>query len=129
MSVDRWLDLEGAVNVRDLGGLATTDGRLVSPRVLLRSDNLQGLTEKDVAHLLGEVGLRTGLDLRPPAAAEGGGPGPPTATCVRRANPDFSPRPHPRPPPPTPRPPRPYLSLTAPDCHPPLPHVSPHTPP
>ncbi|MEO6205394.1 MAG: tyrosine-protein phosphatase [Mycobacteriales bacterium] len=91
MSVDRWLDLEGAVNVRDLGGLATADGRTTMPRVLLRSDNLQGLTEKDVAHLLGEVGLRTVLDLRTPAEVEGEGPGPLVAAGLRHVNLNFIP--------------------------------------
>lgn len=91
MSTGRWLQLEGAVNVRDLGGLPTEDGRTVAPRVLLRSDNLQGLTEKDVAHLLGEVGLRTVLDLRTPAEVDGEGPGPLIAAGVRHVNLNFIP--------------------------------------
>jgi hypothetical protein len=34
----RWIDLEGAVNVRDLGGLLTDDGRKTARRRLLRGD-------------------------------------------------------------------------------------------
>lgn len=89
--MERWLELEGAVNVRDLGGFATSDGRTTIPRVLLRSDNLQGLTEKDVAQLLGEIGLRTVLDLRTPAEVEGEGPGPLIAAGVRHVNLNFIP--------------------------------------
>ena len=59
-----WIDLEGAVNVRDVGGLPTVDGRRTRPGVLVRSDNLQALTEGDVARLLGELGVRTVVDLR-----------------------------------------------------------------
>lgn len=59
-----WIDLEGAVNVRDVGGLPTVDGRRTRPGVLIRADNLQGLTERDVERLTGELGVRTVLDLR-----------------------------------------------------------------
>ena len=45
----RWISLEGAANVRDLGGLPTMDGRTTRFGRVLRSDNLQSLTEKDVA--------------------------------------------------------------------------------
>ena len=37
----RWLDLEGAANAR-----------IVVPGVLLRSDNLQALSERDIRHLV-----------------------------------------------------------------------------
>ena len=58
-----WLELEGTVNTRDVGGLPTVDGRTTRTGVLLRSDNLQDLTDADVARLL-ELGLRTVVDLR-----------------------------------------------------------------
>jgi protein-tyrosine phosphatase len=58
-----WLELEGTVNTRDVGGLPTVDGRTTRPGVLLRSDNLQDLTDADVERLLG-LGLRTVVDLR-----------------------------------------------------------------
>lgn len=72
----RWLDLEGAVNARDVGGLPVRDGGRTALRRLLRSDNLQGLTSRDVAILVGECGLRTVVDLRTSAEIEREGPGP-----------------------------------------------------
>jgi protein-tyrosine phosphatase len=53
-----WVELEGACNVRDLGGLTTVDGRTTRSGVLLRSDNLQDLTPSDVSLLRGR-GVRT----------------------------------------------------------------------
>ena len=44
----RWIELDGAVNVRDMGGLATTDGGTIRTGRLLRADNLQQLTSGDV---------------------------------------------------------------------------------
>ncbi|KAA9161567.1 tyrosine-protein phosphatase [Amycolatopsis acidicola] len=71
-----WLDLEGAANARDVGGLPTTDGNRTAPRRLLRSDNLQGLTPKDVKLLVGDLGLSTVVDLRSSREVELEGPGP-----------------------------------------------------
>ncbi|HEY0936036.1 MAG TPA: tyrosine-protein phosphatase, partial [Trebonia sp.] len=59
-----WIELDGAVNVRDLGGLPTSDGGTTVPRRLLRSENLQELSPADVARLTGEFGLTTVIDLR-----------------------------------------------------------------
>jgi protein-tyrosine phosphatase len=50
--------------VRDVGGLPTVDGRRTRSGVLVRADNLQGLTERDVARLVGELGVRSVIDLR-----------------------------------------------------------------
>jgi len=58
-----WIELTGAHNVRDLGGLPAAGGR-VRPGVLLRGDNLDALTPEDVALLRDEVGLRGVVDLR-----------------------------------------------------------------
>ncbi len=77
-----WIDLEGAVNVRDVGGLPTVDGRTTRPGVLLRADNLQDLTPSDVQRLTGELGVRTVLDLRTGREVEEEGPGPLRATDV-----------------------------------------------
>src|SRR3954468_3724308 len=73
---ERWVDLEGAVNVRDLGGLEVGDGGRTAPGVLLRSDNLQGLTERDVVRLVGEHGVRVVVDLRTREELALEGPGP-----------------------------------------------------
>jgi protein tyrosine/serine phosphatase len=60
-----WIDLEGAVNAR-----AVVPGRL------LRSDNLQDLTPRDVQHLVEDHGLRAVIDLRTGAEVQLEGPGP-----------------------------------------------------
>jgi protein-tyrosine phosphatase len=87
---DRWLQLDGAVNVRDLGGLPTADGRTTRSGVVLRSDNLQGLSGRDVQQLQ-EIGVRTVVDLRTPAEVEGTGPGPLVEAGVRHVNLDLIP--------------------------------------
>ena len=60
----RWIALQGAANVRDLGGLPLRGGGATAPGVLLRADNLQGLTARDVHRLVGELGVRAVVDLR-----------------------------------------------------------------
>jgi protein-tyrosine phosphatase len=47
-----WIALEGAANVRDVGGLPTTEGRLVKQHQLIRADNLQDLSMVDSTHSL-----------------------------------------------------------------------------
>jgi hypothetical protein len=60
-----WIELDGAVNAR-----------VVVPGVLLRSDNLQDLTERDVRELVGEHRLEVVLDLRTDVEVTLEGPGP-----------------------------------------------------
>ena len=72
----RWIALDGAVNVRDLGGLPTIDGETTKFGRVLRSDNLQGLTDADVKRLVGELSLRDVIDLRSNAEVDLEGPGP-----------------------------------------------------
>ncbi|WP_181782926.1 tyrosine-protein phosphatase [Pseudonocardia pini] len=62
----RWLDLDGAHNVRDVGGLRATDGRVVRPGVLLRGDHLEDLSAAGAAALCEGAGLRAVVDLRSP---------------------------------------------------------------
>jgi protein-tyrosine phosphatase len=59
-----WIELEGAVNVRDLGGLPTIDGGTTVPGRVLRSENLQELSSGDVSRLVDEIGVTTVVDLR-----------------------------------------------------------------
>ena len=80
----RWLELEGAVNARDVGGLPTEEGRRIADRTLLRSDNLQGLTHADVKTLVGDFGLSTVVDLRSTHEVKAEGPGPLTAVGTVR---------------------------------------------
>jgi protein-tyrosine phosphatase len=58
-----WIDLAGAYNVRDLGGLPAGDRR-VRRFALVRGDSPDGLTDADIATLRDLVGLRSVLDLR-----------------------------------------------------------------
>ncbi|MGN9841746.1 tyrosine-protein phosphatase [Nonomuraea sp. H19] len=72
----RWIELEGAVNARDLGGLPTRDGGVTLRGRIFRADNLQGLTPRDVGLLVGELKLRHVVDLRSNAEVSLEGPGP-----------------------------------------------------
>jgi protein-tyrosine phosphatase len=60
-----WIPLDGAVNAR-----------VVVPGVLLRADNLQSLSTRDVRLLIEEEGLEIVLDLRTDVEVELEGPGP-----------------------------------------------------
>lgn len=77
-----WLPLAGAANARDVAGLPTLTGSTVRPGVLLRSDNLQGLTPADVRHLVEELGLARVVDLRTRGEVDSEGPGPLRAAGV-----------------------------------------------
>jgi protein tyrosine/serine phosphatase len=82
-----WIELEGAVNVRDLGGLPTEDGGKTVGARLLRGDNLQELSSSDVALLVGEFGLTTVVDLRSSSELASEGPAPLDAVAgVRHAH-------------------------------------------
>jgi hypothetical protein len=61
----RWIQLDGAVNAR-----------VVVPGVLLRSDNLQSLSARDVRLLVEQEALEVVLDLRTDLEVEREGPGP-----------------------------------------------------
>lgn len=61
--MSRWIELAGASNVRDVGGLRAGE-RLVRRGVLLRSDHLDDATADDIALLAGDLGLRGVIDLR-----------------------------------------------------------------
>ncbi len=76
----RWIELEGVVNMRDLGGLPTRAGRRTREGQLLRSDNLQDLTTKDVRHLIDVLGVTDVIDRRTNTERDLSGPGPLTAT-------------------------------------------------
>lgn len=83
-----WISLEGACNVRDLGGLPTIDGRTTRQGVLLRSDNLQDLTPQDVKQL---ADISTVIDLRTGAEVEITGPGPLRQAGVKHRHLDLIP--------------------------------------
>jgi protein-tyrosine phosphatase len=76
MADPQWIDLDGADNARDVGGLPTSDGHTVQPGRLIRSDSLQELTPDDVRHLVDDLNVRAVADLRTTAEVTGEGPGP-----------------------------------------------------
>ena len=68
-----WIEADGLANLRDVGELPTEDGGKILPGRLLRSDNLQDLSERDVEVLLG-LGLTDVVDLRSDYEIEVEGP-------------------------------------------------------
>ena len=79
-----WVELEGVVNMRDLGGLRTVDGHVVVARRLLRSDNLQDLSPASVRTLLDAYALTDVVDLRTHVEVEREGAGPLRAVTTVR---------------------------------------------
>ncbi|MDT0203640.1 tyrosine-protein phosphatase [Nocardioides sp. AE5] len=71
-----WMDLDGVANMRDLGGLPTTDGSVIRHGRLVRSDNLQDLTPEAVEHLVTDLRLSDVVDLRSSHEVDAEGPGP-----------------------------------------------------
>jgi len=71
-----WIELDGVVNMRDVGGLPTDDGATIATGRLIRSDNLQDLPPGSVGHLVDELGVTDVVDLRTyvEVAKEGEGP-------------------------------------------------------
>jgi protein-tyrosine phosphatase len=69
-----WIDLDGLVNLRDVGDIPTTDGGRIARRRLLRSDNLQVLPQRTIRALL-DLGLTDVIDLRSDLEVSQEGPG------------------------------------------------------
>jgi protein-tyrosine phosphatase len=64
------VDLQGAYNVRDLGGLRTRDGRRTRHGVIYRGDSLDGITPADASILFEKLGIGSIVDLRTEAETE-----------------------------------------------------------
>jgi protein-tyrosine phosphatase len=62
-SARRHIPVQGAHNIRDLGGYQTTDGRQTRWRTLLRADGLHALPESSQSALI-DIGVNTVIDLR-----------------------------------------------------------------
>ena len=60
--------MEGTLNMRDLGGLRTSDGRQIAKNRLFRSANLAQITSNDMK-TLAELGIKRVVDLRGPKEA------------------------------------------------------------
>jgi protein-tyrosine phosphatase len=73
---DRWIELDGLVNMRDVGGLPIRGGGRTAQGRLIRSDNLQDLSDADVARLVDELGVTDIVDLRSETEVHLEGPGP-----------------------------------------------------
>jgi len=71
-----WIELEGAVNVRDLGDLPTSGGHKTARARLLRADNLQELSDADITKLVRDLGVTTVVDLRSSNELAAEGPAP-----------------------------------------------------
>lgn len=67
----RHLECDGAFNLRDLGGYATSDGRRVRTGVVFRADGLHRIPPGR-AHALDHLGWRTVIDLRTKAEVAAG---------------------------------------------------------
>ena len=82
-----WVELDGAVNVRDLGDMPTEDGQKTARGSLLRADNLQDLSAADVRKLVHDIGVTTVVDLRSSNELAAEGPAPLDAVAgVRHAH-------------------------------------------
>ncbi len=64
------IELQGAYNVRDLGGLRTKDGQITRPGVIYRGDSLDNITPADAKILFDKLGIGTIIDLRTKAETE-----------------------------------------------------------
>ena len=67
--VNKPIDLEGARNVRELGGYVTSDGRVTRNGVFLRGDGTHALTEADLIKLH-NAGITLVIDMRSPDEVE-----------------------------------------------------------
>lgn len=80
------MNLSGAYNFRDLGGMRARGGGVLRTGRLFRSDTLQELTDDDVARLVDELRIAFVIDLRQAAEAVEEGRGPLARLSVCYAN-------------------------------------------
>jgi len=64
------IELQGAYNVRDLGGLRTRDARRTKHGLIYRGDSLDSITPSDARILFDKLGIGTIVDLRTKAETE-----------------------------------------------------------
>jgi protein tyrosine/serine phosphatase len=72
---ERFVEIEGVFNFRDLGGLPAGDGAVTRPGVMFRSDALHHLPVAGVEQLV-DLGMRMVIDLRSAVELERTGRGP-----------------------------------------------------
>lgn len=71
----QWIDMEGVVNMRDLGGKGS-EGHRTRSGVVIRTDNLQELPQASVRRLVDEFGVTDVVDLRTNVERASTGDGP-----------------------------------------------------
>ncbi len=59
-----WIQFDSLINVRDLGGMPTQDGRHIKPHRLIRAGMLSEGSAEDLKMLVNEYELKTVVDLR-----------------------------------------------------------------
>lgn len=64
------VELQGAYNVRDLGGLRLRDGRRTKSGLIYRGDSLDTITPDDAQKLFADLGIGAVVDLRTRAETE-----------------------------------------------------------
>jgi protein-tyrosine phosphatase len=76
MTASALAGLTSLVNLRDVGGLRTADGRRLRTGLLYRGDSVQDITEAEADVLVDTLGVRYVIDLRtgPEAVQQGRGP-------------------------------------------------------
>jgi protein tyrosine/serine phosphatase len=81
-TIDRYVEWDGCFNVRDLGGLPASNGRVTRRGALVRADKLSGLSGSGWSALV-KHGVRTIVDLRDPTECQPDlAPRPSTLTTV-----------------------------------------------
>lgn len=60
----RRIELDGAANVRDLGGIENIYGKKVKEKSFIRMEHLNKLSDRDIQILVNEYNLKTVIDLR-----------------------------------------------------------------
>jgi len=60
----RTIYTDGVLNVRDMGGLRTEDGRIIPQGLIYRSANLDSVSIRDIETFAERLGVKTEIDLR-----------------------------------------------------------------
>lgn len=81
---DKFVDVQGSLNLRDLGGYRTQDGRAVAWGRVFRSDSLDYLTVEDADYIRSTLGIVAVLDLRSSSEVVMKGGLQPEVTCGMR---------------------------------------------
>lgn len=68
----RFVDVDGVVNMRDIGGWATKSGEKVNYGLLYRSADLKKISAKGIETVTQTLGIKTEIDLRDPEGNDGG---------------------------------------------------------